>query len=147
MINIRHIGIYVDNLEKIANFYMKSFGMICITKNKQSDSILEELLKKEHVQIEIRKLITECGVKNKKGDMIELIKVLNKPTNKMKFDREIDIIGMNHIAFGITNIEKTVNTVIENGGVQITDIHTIANNKCCFVKDIEGNWIELIENM
>ncbi len=52
-----------------------------------------------------------------------------------------------HIGFGIHNMEDVVNEIVKFGGKQITEIHLLNNNKCCFCIDPEGNYLELIENL
>ena len=43
---------------------------------------------------------------------------------------------MSHVAFGVSDIETTVQRIQNYGGKKITDIYTIGNKKCCFCEAI-----------
>lgn len=146
MISIRHIGIYVNDLEKMTEFYQSVFNMskICI-KEKDSGDMINQLLKHDGLQICVSKLITEYGKQKGNGDMLELIKVLDNHIKKLPYEREIFPAGMCHIAFEVDDIEATIQKIQDLNGEPKTSIYIRNKNKCCFAKDVEGNWIELIE--
>ena len=51
-----------------------------------------------------------------------------------------------HLAFGIYDMEITLEKLESLGGKVITEIHEMKNgNRCCFCLDPEGNGLELIE--
>lgn len=148
MINIRHIGIYVENLKKEQDFFMKCFDMYPISDNNmEKNLLLDDLFKKQNTSIITCKLITEMGRQNRTGDMIELIQVFSfLPANHCN-NEKIFATGVMHIGIGVDNIEKTCELVSINGGKIMTNIHKMENgNKCAFAKDPEGNWIEIIQN-
>lgn len=148
MINVRHTGIYVDNLEKEQEFYLKCFCMfpICIN-HLENNLLLDDLFKMEGVNILTSKLITETGKQNKTGDMIELIKVTSFHPDNNCNNQKIFSTGVMHIGVGVKDIEQTCSLVSRYGGKIMTDIHEMENGtKCVFVKDPEGNWIEIIQN-
>ena len=50
-----------------------------------------------------------------------------------------------HIAFGVRDMEATCAAVVAHGGRLATRVHDMGNgNLCCFCRDPEGNWLELI---
>ena len=149
MINIRHTGIYVNNMEKEAEFYKKTFRMLeVVTNNPEKNAMLDDLFKKENVVIFTTKLITELGSKLGSGEMIELVKV-RFPFNHVQIDNsQIYNIGLAHIAIGVDDIEAICSKIVLNGGRLQTDVHLMDNGKkCAFATDPEGNWIELIQNI
>lgn len=146
MINIKHTGIYVKDIEKQSRFYKECFSMNVICEDYQDEGpLFDELLGYCNAKVLITKLITEMGKETGTGDMIELIQVLTDDGILEKFDRKICDFGMSHVAVGVSDIEKTRYRVLNNGGSIITNIHSIGNKKCCFCKDPEGNGIELIQ--
>ena len=148
MYNLKHIGIYVNDLENEAKFYKNVFNMVSVCEsNVEKNSLLDDLFKKDKVMIYTTKLITEIGQKTKMGDMIELIKVTSFHPDSTVDNKSIWTRGMMHIAFGVSDIEDTVELLIANGGKMMTEIHILSNeNKCAFAKDPEGNWLEIIQN-
>lgn len=149
MINYRHTGIYVNDLGKQTNFYMKTFNMIPIClNNSEHNDMLDDLFKIENVEILTTKLITELGKQKGIGDMIELIKVISFQQELCIDNSIVYANGVMHFAIAVDDIEKTCSLVTQNGGQLMTDIHIIDNkNKCSFVRDPEGNWIEIIQNI
>lgn len=148
MIQLRHTGIYVKDLKKMTDFYKNVFDMIIVVKEQyQDDDLIKDLLLNENAQIKITKLITEQGKVSGFDDMIELIEVIS-PLG-ISVDSSSDKIfykGCVHVGFAIPDIDITIKKIKSMGGYIITDIHSINNKKCCFAKDIEGNYMELIEN-
>ena len=149
MIAIRHTGIYVDDIVKLEKFYMSVFGMIPVCSGEpDQSSLFDELLCQEGVRIITTKLITLYGKKNGQGDMLELVKVLGEVGTipKLPDNYPISMTGMAHIAFQIDDMQKTVEQIQEGGGFQKTDIYQMKRgNLCCFCRDPERNWIELIQ--
>lgn len=96
----------------------------------------------------VSKLVTDFGKKNGTGDMIELIKLLSDKDENVVLNHPIYIIGTAHVAFGVSEIDDTVNAIISNGGSKETEIGIInKTNKLCFCRDPEGNWLELIQKV
>ncbi len=151
MIQLRHVGIYVEDLEKEECFYQEVFNMHSIShKVIQADKLIDDLLDASEGQssLLISKLITDKGIESREGDMIELLQVIgpqDKCGKKLGSIRTY-MAGSIHLGLGIDNIEKTVDAVKNNGGRLITGIYEMSNvNKCCFCTDPENNMIVLIE--
>lgn len=145
MIQLRHVGVYVNDLKSQTEFYRRVFDMHEICDNiRQQDALVSELLSAKE-PVEITKLVTMYGKKNGAGDMLELIRYSNS-AYKVTEDYPIYKTGVAHLGFGIDDITETVSRIKALGGKQKTSIHIMANgNKCCFCQDPEGNWLELIE--
>ena len=149
MIAMRHTGIYVNDILQLETFYKTVFDMVTICSNApDKNSLLDELLGVVCAEIVTTKLITPYGKQHGQGDMLELVKVTSKLDKipQLPLDYPIFMIGMGHLAFGIDDIYKTVEAIKGEKGVQKTKIHRMNNNNlCCFCRDPEGNWIELIQ--
>ena len=145
MLNLRHAGIYVKDLVRMAAFYRDVFQMHTICENvEQSDELIADLFQVKEAKVRLTKLITEQGKASGVGDMLELLQLLEPEGKALAEDGPISE-GM-HVAFGVRAIEMVVDAIVARGGKRMTRIHLMGNgNKCCFCRDPEGNWLELIE--
>ena len=106
MINLRHTGVYVKNLKRMAAFYREVFHMRTICENfRQADALIADLLRTPEACVKITKLITEQGEANGTGDMIELIEIVTPEEKAEKIPQPI-AAGM-HVAFGVRDMETT----------------------------------------
>ena len=142
MIQLRHVGIYAKNLDKLTEFYKTVFKMHVLCENiVQEDELIYDLLEKKSIQI--TKLITDYGKRSGSGDMLELLHYECAAKDELPF---ISDNGVVHICFSVADIVSTMGQIITFGGSACTKIYTMNNgNKCCFCRDPEGNWLELIE--
>lgn len=145
MLQLRHTGLYVEKLEKMAAFYKNVFSMneICVGV-RQNDALIHDLFQDDTASVRITKLITAQGKVNGVGDMLELIQVVEK--NFSSAHGLFYSIGSMHLGFGVDDIDDVAARLVKAGGQMITAIHTMPNGKkCCFCLDPEGNGIELIQ--
>lgn len=146
MIHFKHLGIYVNDINKLSSFYKTCFDMTPICENQRCSGELFKQLFGTEAEVLVTKLITNRGKDTGIGDMLELIEPVTKKVTREERQRVFEE-GVAHISLGISNIDEVVQSVIENGGSKQTDILDMGNgNKCCFCTDPEGNWIELIQN-
>ncbi len=145
MLQLRHTGLYVKNLERMTAFYKNVFSMYEICNNvQQTDELICDLFGNDAASVRITKLITEQGKVNGMDDMLELLEA-EGCTNPLE-KRPIFQSGTMHIGFGVDNIDDVVDRLIKEGGQMVTKIHTMPNGRrCCFCLDPEGNGIELIQ--
>lgn len=144
---IKHVGVYVKDLELMTGFYKKAFGLIPLCENTIDTGTLYNLLYGgDNASAQITKLVTEYGRQQGQGDMLELVHVeIGENIRCAETQREIYDIGLSHISIGVDNIEETVAQILKYGGRKKTDILAINQRKCCFCTDPEGNVIEIIQ--
>ena len=145
---IKHIGIYVKNREMMKRFYTSVF-MMKVIQSEYCDSgfFYNQLMGVCNTNVIITKLITERGVETKVGDMIELIEVVEGPLVNRQTEY-INFIGTMHIAFGVSNIQSSIDAIRDYGGeVVISPFRRENGNWLAFAKDVEGNWLEIIQNV
>lgn len=151
MIAMRHAGIYVRDIQRLEAFYTLVFRMIPICSAQPDEwELFDELLGISHVRIVTTKMVTEYGKQQGQGDMLELVKVLTAcpglPT--LPAEHPISMIGMGHVAFGVDDMEQTVEILVREKGTRQTRIYQRGDqNLCCFCRDPEGNWLELIQRI
>ena len=146
MIHFKHVGIYVEKIEIMTEFYRNSFEMKTICENVEDSGELIKQLFGEKTQVLISKLITSRGAETQIGDMIELI----QPPSEFRVTaskKNVYEVGNAHISLGVEDILDVTERIVRNGGKIETAILDMGNeNRCCFCTDPEGNWIELIQN-
>ena len=101
---------------------------------------------RENARVSICKLLTPFGKERGQGDMLELLCV---PDNEEKSaDGVLFAPGMSHIGLGVEDIHEVYRAVQEYGGQPVCDPVQIQENGnyLAFCRDIEGNYLELIEN-
>lgn len=145
MLQIAHTGLYVKNIDTMTSFYINVFGMHIICKNlKQKDLLVSELIKDCNASIIITKLISDQGKLTGIDDMLELIQVENQ--NLQSDYVPIYKPGIMHICFRVDNLYDVIDKLLAHGGELYTSIVDMSNGrKCCFARDVEGNYLELIE--
>lgn len=141
MRNIRHIGIYVENLEKMKEFYCRNFNMNVIANEKECGEYINTILGTEEIEIELYKLVCQDG------SLLELIKV-NHNMNR-RAPEKITEIGSKHIAFTVENIDDKYKILLEQGihFLSLPHISSTQVAKVCFCQDPEGNYLELVEEI
>lgn len=148
MTNLRHVGIYVSDLNKMTSFYKSTFELHTICENVvQKDELIAELVGENDSAVKITKLITDRGKETGIGDMLELVEVLGqneKQDSHGVFDK-VCKSGCAHICLGVNDIMKVLGRLESNDGTVQSNIKSFPNgNVCCFCTDPEGNWLELI---
>lgn len=143
---MKHIGIYVRDFERMIDFYKDVLGFYELTRYEDSGNHIDRILKREGVKVLICKLLTPFGKERGQGDMLELICV---PDNEEKsVDGALFAPGMSHVGLGVEDIHEVYRAVQEHGGQPVCDPVQIqeSGNYMAFCRDIEGNYLELIEN-
>lgn len=149
MVQIRHCGIYVKDLEKMALFYKQVFHMYPVCENViQEDHLIDDIFQCNSAKVKITKLITDQGKESGHGDMVELIQPLAPCTGDNPREgvfRRIYLAGTSHIAFGVDHVDLVLERLLQHGGKTETKVHVMDNgNVCCFCQDPEGNYLEII---
>lgn len=139
-----HTNIVAKNWEKLANFYIKVFDCSVAPPIRHYKG-------KNLVSAVNIKNVTLNGVHlrlpgyTKIGPTLEIFSYM--PGQK-KQNRKVNTPGITHLAFEVSDVHKTYNKVIENGGEKVGEIVTLKRSDgkkvtWCYVKDPEGNMIEL----
>lgn len=141
MSNLRHCGIVVSDLKKMVRFY-KLLGFSEVSNDDICGNFIDELIKINKINVKIIKL------KSSNNDsIIELLKYKNLRNSKSK--SELYEQGISHLAITVDNIDKTFEILKLHGAEFLTSplLSPYGNVKVCFCKDIEGNWLEIVEEI
>lgn len=142
MRQIRHTGIYVDDISVMKDFYCTYFDMEVAVDEIEEGNYIETVLGVPKIKILVNKLVT------KDGCMLELIKCLTDDGVKRKQD-DLTNIGTMHIAFSVSDVDSMYDKMCKDGNLFISkpEISASGKAKVCFCKDPEGNYIELVEEI
>ena len=138
---VRHIGIYVSDLEAMKHFYMNCFGFKEKSSAMEGGDYLESLLSVPRISLENSKLIDQNGM------ILELLKTHAKYENN--HSNSVCWLGCMHIAFTVSNAEVMRSRIIKMGGEPLSDclISPDDRAKVFFCKDPEGNYLEVVEEI
>jgi len=121
-VELLHTSITVKNMDQSIGFYTKVLGMSLLSRR------------------EIKQNNAEIAFLETKGTnhRIELTWWRDK-----KDYAEGD--QLDHLAFGVKNIESTVNSMRAQGVEIAKEPYSLGSSRIAFIKDPNGIWLELIE--
>lgn len=130
------------------HFYLSALDMKAIQSDYyDSGSFYDYLMECPNVKVKIAKLITDRGVETHIGDMVELVEVMEN-TSIDQQNKNKSCFGSTHVAFGVPNIHRSIEAISQSGGeVIIPPFQRENGNWIAFARDVEGNWLELIQNV
>lgn len=139
---VRHIGIYVNNLERMKAFYCKNFNMEIFLHTTEKGTYIDTLLGVNKAILEIYKLSAPDG------GMIELLKY-NGSYTEAKDEEMVWATGKMHIALTVNHIEQKYQEMLQLGIPFLSAPCTAPDGKAkvCFCRDPEGNYLELVEEV
>lgn len=141
---IRHTGIYVDDLEKMKDFYCRYFDMDVAVHDTEGGKYSETILGVPGISLELYKL------RRSDGTMVELLKAnISKEQRKDVHSDSVAHYGCMHIALTVENLDKMY-ADMRFDGIRFISAPTVSPNGkafVCFCKDPEGNYLELVEEL
>lgn len=142
MSNIRHVGIYVDDLEMMKSFYCDNFGFTEKIHDIETGIFINTILGLKHAQVELYKLESPCG------EMIELLKYMESYDVRNHNNEYVWEKGRAHIALTVADVDKCYEDMCLQAISFISKpcISPNGNAKVCFCRDPEGNYLELVED-
>ena len=139
--DIRHIGIVVEDFDKMLKFY-QNLGFSYTKTEVETGAYIDKLVGLEGASIMVTKI--------NYGDnfVIELLKY-SKPYSEKIIESRANRIGFSHIALNVESINKVVSLIKKNGGNIIGEIQLSPDKavKVVYAKDIENNIIEIVETL
>ena len=147
MIQLRHTGMYVKDLQRESSFFQQVFHMHVLCENQEQDDVLSrDILGVSGGYLLVTKLLTDQGKESGVDDMLELLQVMGSKESACTSTEPVFAAGRMHLAFGVDDMDDTVKRLQVEGGSMVTSVHKMSNgNRCCLALDPEGNVLELIE--
>jgi catechol 2,3-dioxygenase-like lactoylglutathione lyase family enzyme len=144
VLNTRHTGFVVTDLEKFIKFY-EGFGLSVVSRMIEEGDYIDKLVGLDGVKLEWAKLSLPDG------SMIELLEyhthfdLVNKTADFQLANR----LGCSHIALTVRNIDETIEYICQSGGAIKNSYQTSpdGNVKVAYCFDMDGNILEIVENI
>jgi len=137
---IRHIGIIVKDLEKSMNFYCNLLGFEIAKRAEEFGEFIDTILQFENTKVTTVKMKHPCS-----KVMIELL-FYKYPIAKY-IEREINDVGIGHIAFTVDDLKSEYKRLSNMGVVFMSEpkISIDGKAKVTFCRAPEGTFIELVQ--
>lgn len=139
VINIRHTGIVVEDLDKSLEFYINKLGFKIIKQMNETGSFIGQILGIKDLSVTTVKMIL------KNQQMIELLDFTSH--KKEPKNRFINDIGPTHIALTVRSLD-TLYKDFMNDGIKFISSPKVSPDsyaKVAFCRAPEGTYIELVE--
>ena len=138
---IRHVGIVVSNLEKSLYFYKDLLNLKIVKKMEESGEYIDKISDLKNVRVTTIKMAADDE------NLIELLYYHSHSNHKFVNSKQINEIGISHIAFTVNDLEKEYIRLLEKGVIFNASPQCSPDGyaKVTFCKDPDGNLIELVE--
>lgn len=137
--NIRHTGIVVDDLDASLHFYQDLLGMSITKRMLESGTYIDRMSGLDAVEV------TTVKMSAADGNLIELLYYHSH--RREAVPSELCEIGIRHIAFGVSDLDKTYQTLVAAGVPFNAEPQYSPDGyaKVTFCRAPEGTMIELVE--
>jgi catechol 2,3-dioxygenase-like lactoylglutathione lyase family enzyme len=141
ILNIRHIGIVTDNLEKSLRFYRDLLGFTITKQLEERGPYINNMLALQDVVVTTIKLAAPSG------QQMELLYFPSHPRSIRPI--ETCEIGMTHFAITVDDLDKAYVT-LQNAGVLFNSPPQLSPDggvKVTYCKAPEGTFVELVQEL
>lgn len=142
MKGIRHTGIYVNDLENMISFYKDIFELNIAVRQKEYGLYTDTIFNEENVEIEV------CKLEFDDKSMIELVHYADEKS-RPDWDQKIHRCGRMHIAVTVDSADGMYCKLKGKGCVLLSEPCNAPDGKArvFFARDLEGNYLELVEEL
>ena len=142
VINTRHTGFVVDDLERFINFYI-GLGLKLISRKVESGEYIDKLVGLKNTKLEWAKLSLPDN------SVIEILKYHSHGERLNDMNQFANRLGCSHIALSVEKIEDAIKYFNENGGSTSEGFQISPDKKVkvAYCYDFEGNIIEIVEEI
>jgi catechol 2,3-dioxygenase-like lactoylglutathione lyase family enzyme len=140
ILNLRHTGIVVGDLEAALHFYGELLGFKVTKRMDESGAYIDNMLGLQGVQVTTVKMAAPDG------NLIEILYYQSHP-RKARDQREICEIGVSHVALTVDDLELEYRR-LSDAGVQFYAPPQLSPDdyaKVTFCRDPDGNPVELVQ--
>ena len=140
IVNIRHAGIVVKDLDAAIRFYGDLLGMKVMRRMDESGVYIDNMTALQNVKVTTVKLAAPDG------QLVELL-AFRSHSSTVDNQRGIADQGLTHIAFTVDDLDRTYAALTKAGVVfnAPPQLSPDGYAKVTFCKDPEGNFLELVE--
>ncbi len=144
MIELRHTGIVVSNMERALYFYRDLLGLKVVRVMEESGKYIDELLGLKDVKVTTVKLSADEG-----GSLLELLQFKSHPIPRFSGERAIYGLGPSHVAFTVSDL-KSVYDRLSKAGTVFTSSPVLSPDglaRVVFCEDPDGTPLEIVEQL
>jgi len=141
IIEVRHMGIAVKDMDKSLEFYRDLLGFKIMTEMNESGKFISNIMGLNEVKVRTVKMKSDSG-----PTLVELLEFKSHRDHK-EYNREIYDIGPSHLALTVDNLDE-VHTFLSNAGVEFKIVPQLSPDgyaKVTFCVAPEGTLVELVE--
>ena len=140
ILNIRHVGIVVSNLENSIAFYRDLLGFEIISNTLEPSLFIDKLLGISNSKL------TTVKMKLPEGQVLELLHFQSHQDPDIRI-KDLVSVGITHFALTVKNIELLYTKLINHGVEFIHPPEKSPDGKAIvtFCADPVGNYIELVQ--
>ena len=140
ILETRHVGIVVDDLEKSQVFWRDVMGLSVTIDFWEEGNFIDTVQNLDGVKLHMIKLAAPDG------SSIELLKDDSHPTPPPERNRICDR-GIRHIAFTVADVQESWSTLRHHGCEVLSNPVNSPDGKArlFFARDPEGNLLEIVE--
>lgn len=144
VLNTRHTGFVVLDLEKFIKFY-EGFGLKLISRMVEQGDYIDKLVGLKNVKLEWAKLSLPDG------SLIELLKY-HTHIDSSYSDGEVQLsnrLGCSHIALTVKDIKEAIEYICLSGGSIKNKYQSSpdGNVNVAYCYDMEGNILEIVQEL
>jgi catechol 2,3-dioxygenase-like lactoylglutathione lyase family enzyme len=139
MINLRHVGLIVDDIDKSYELYRDILGFIPKIDQIEQGEFFDHLTGLKSAIARTAKCYSEDGT------CIELIQYKSLKSDKRK--KHLTCDGFNHIALNVDDIDL-LHMKLDSIGIEFINkpmLNFEETAKVAFCRDFEGNLLELVQ--
>lgn len=142
MQGIRHTGIYVKDLESMISFYKDVFDLNIAVRQKEYGTYTDIIFNERNVDIEV------CKLEFSNKTMIELIHYTCEEYS-LDWNEKIYQCGKMHIAITVDSADSMYEKLKKRGCRLLSKPCNSPDGKArvFFARDLEGNYLELVEEL
>ena len=144
MINLRHIGITVTDMDRSLELYQKHFGLEVVWDQIETGPCIDNLSDTQNIKVRTVKM------KDKLGGMLELLQYHSHPEENVEnLQSKITKIGCSHVAVTVNDVDN-VYKELSALGLKFNCTPQLSPNggaKVCFCRDYDGTLIEIVEEV
>lgn len=140
ILNVRHTGIVVGDLEAALHFYGELLGFKVSKRMDECGAYIDNMLGLKGVQVTTVKMAAPDG------NLIEILYYRSHP-RKARDKREMCEIGVSHVALTVGDLEREYRR-LNDAGVQFYAPPQLSPDgyaKVTFCRDPDGNPVELVQ--
>ena len=140
LIDVRHVGIVVNNIENSLKFYRDIFGLQIQRSLNESGTYIDNILGFENVKAKTVKMSAPNG-----PTLIELLE-FDAPKGR-DLSYQINDLGASHVAFTVSNIDEMYEK-LKQSGIKFNAPPQLSPDgyaKVTFCFDPDGTPVELVQ--